>query len=197
MEGNGQGSSVFFLPRKDFMMRNAGLLAVVGMLFAGAYANDAKASVSITWGGANDGDNFAYMFSGIVANELTSITGGGYSHNHGATAVVFGIDLHVNGSWVTVETWSHNSADHPLSERTVGGPISFAGGTVDGIRLTDVPIVGNGYHNMRNPNSPTVFTFDSVQSGAVPEPASVAIWSIFGLVVGGVGLRRRNRNRAL
>jgi hypothetical protein len=178
---------------RDFEMRVASLLMLVGCFLASGAVNDAKASISVNWGGPNNVVDADYLFAGFVANQLTSITGPGYSHNHGNTSVVFTIGLRVDGNWVTIDSWSQNSADHLLSERTLGGPISFSGGTVDGIRLTSNPDVNQAYHNM-NTNPPTVFTFDSVQSGSVvPEPSSIGIWSIFGLAISGVVVWRRKK----
>jgi hypothetical protein len=122
-------------------------------------------------------------FAGFTADQLTSISGGGYSHNHGILGTVFGIDLRIDGVWQNIHIWSHDGFDHLLSERTIGGPIAFAAGVVDGIRLTDVPIIGNAFHGMNgsylDPGD-TVFTFDVAQA-AVPEPAQLLIW---GVVIG-------------
>ncbi len=131
----------------------------------------------------------------IQANVLQSISGGGYSHNHGDLSVLFGLDLRINGVWTNVLSWTQDSADHLLSHRTSGGPITFAGGTVDGIRLTDNPSVGNAYHGMFGSSyasGVTTFTFDSVTS-AVPEPATLASLGLGVVTLAGYDWRRRRR----
>ncbi len=170
-------------------------------LFVGA--GQAKADVMVGWtasGGIDDGDNIAISFAPFSADTLSGITGPGYLHNHGNSGAVFTLDLHVNGSWITI--WSgtgFDGSDHPLAN-TIPTPISFAGGNVDGIRLTDNPTVGNGYHAMNNfgRGPDTVFAFGTRGTTAqpVPEPSSLAMCGIAACVIGAVRRRRGAKQAA-
>src|SRR5437764_1091217 len=105
------------------------LVAVAAVALALCGAGKASATFNVSWGansGLTDGDNMSISFTGFTAGQLTSITGLGYSHNHGTLAALFGIDIHLNGVWTTIKTWTQDTADHVLSERTLGGPITFA-----------------------------------------------------------------------
>ena len=174
-------------------MRYGKLVLASTALFALGVLSTSAQSQSMVWLGPTDGDTIDMFFSfpGFVADHLDSITGPGYAHNHGGLATVFTIDLLIDGSYQTVDTYSlPDSSSHPLSER---GPISFSSGLITGIRLTDTPDVGNGYHGFDSGiGNDTVFNF---RSQATPEPGSFALLS--GLAVTGAGffLKRRQRTR--
>jgi hypothetical protein len=180
------------------MNRKIGLLILCCTFGAVTPVGRVHGSISVPWTGPNDGDNISITFAGFTADELTSITGGGYAHNHGALVTLFEIELRIDGIWQSIEVWSQDGFDHLLSERTSGGPIAFPSGVVDGIRLNDFPTVGNAYHEMYGGSldpAPTVFTFDVAQA-AVPEPAQFLIWAtIIGLTI--CGTARRSRGSVL
>ena len=173
-------------------MRYGKLVLASTALFALGVLSTSAQSQSMVWLGPTDGDtiNMFFTFPGFVADHLDSITGPGYAHNHSDLSTVFTIDLLIDGSYQTVDTYSLDGNDHPLSER---GPISFSSGLVTGIRLTDTPDVGFGYHSFDSGNgNDTVFNFSAQ---ATPEPGSFALLS--GLAVTGAGffLKRRQRTR--
>ncbi len=179
------------------MKRAIGILVAM-VLLLGSIGVANAAPITVTWNGPSDGDFPAYAsifpateinFAGFQANTLTSITGPGYAHNHGDTNVVFTIDLNINGTWTTIDSYTLDTNDHLLSERTTGGPINFSGGTITGIRLTDVPAVGFGYHNLTS----TEFNFDTTAS-AVPEPTTMAMLGMAAFTAAGhFGWRRRKQ----
>ena len=171
-------------------MRYGKLALASTALFALGVLSTSAQSQSMVWLGPSSGDtvDMFFMFPGFVADHLDSITGPGYAHNHGDLSTVFTIDLLIDGSYQTVDTYSLDGNDHPLSER---GPISFSSGLITGIRLTDTPEVGSGYHGFGSGRgNDTVFNFSST-----PEPGSFALLS--GLAVTGAGffLKRRQRTR--
>jgi hypothetical protein len=175
-------------------VRNISLLVLavaLGMMQVSA----AHASIAVPWTGSSDGDSpsMSIGVTPFVADTLTLITGGGYSHNHGSLGTIFGLDIHLNGSWVTISSWTQDGNDHLLSERTSGGAISFALGTIDGLRLTDVPTVGNGFHGMYSSylaSGTTTFNFDT--TGAVPEATTVAVWGLLSCTGAVIFWRRRD-----
>jgi hypothetical protein len=175
---------VFLKVKEQIMLRTTRLLMTVAIAMAVSAIQIAEASIQVPWNGPSDGDNMTITFSPFTANTLTSISGGGYSHNHGVLGTVFGIDLRVNGSWVNIHSWSHDGIDHLLSEQTSGGSIDFSLGLIDALRLTDVPLIGNAYHGMYGSylsSGTTTFTFDTEAVAAVPEPVSIAVWSIIAI----------------
>jgi hypothetical protein len=168
------------------------LSAAVAVVAMAVVTSGARAQ-TVVWTGPSDGDTSSPMeisFAPFAASSLDSITGGGYAHNHGNLGVVFGLDLHLNGSWQTVKTWTLDGSDHLLGEEA---PVSFSSGTVDGLRLTDSPEVGNGYHGMYGSyldGNVTAFNFSN--TSAVPEPSAFAMLAGSGL--GGLLLLRRRRS---
>ena len=167
-------------------------LASTALFALGIFATSAQAQ-SVAWDGPSDGDTFNMFitFPGFVADHLDSITGPGYAHNHSALDTVFTIDLLIDGTYQTVDTYLLDDNIHPLSER---GPVSFTSGLITGIRLTDTPRVGIGYHGFNSGvvGTSTVFNFSSQ---ATPEPGSFALLS--GLAVTGAGLFLKRRRRSL
>jgi hypothetical protein len=176
------------------MNRNIGMLFLCCALGAISPVGRAHGSISVPWTGPGDGDNISITFAGFTADELTSITGGGYAHNHGNPVTLFSIELRIDGVWQNIEAWFQDGLDHLLSERTSGGPIAFSSGVVDGIRLFNFPNVNDAYHSMYGSPldpAPTVFTFNAAQA-AVPEPAQFLIWAtIIGLTMGASARRSR------
>ena len=164
-------------------------LASTALFSLGIFATSAQAQ-SVVWNGDSDGDtsNMFITFTGFVADHLDSITGPGYAHNHGDLSTVFTIDLLIDGSYQTIDTYLLDDNDHPLSER---GPVSFTSGLITGIRLTDTPEVGSGYHRFGSGfGNDTVFNFSS---NATPEPGSFALLSCLAVTGAGIFLKRRRR----
>ncbi len=172
-------------------MRYGKLALASTALFALGILSTSAHSQSMVWLGPSNGDttNMFFSFTGFVADHLDSITGPGYAHNHSNLSTVFTIDLLIDGSYQTVDSYVlPDGNNHPLSER---GPVFFTSGLITGIRLTDTPSVGNGYHSFGSGvGSDTVFNFSSQ---ATPEPGSFALLS--GLAVTGAGLFLKGRKR--
>jgi hypothetical protein len=113
-------------------------------------------------------------FPGIQVYGLESIDPGlfdAHYHNHGDLNVVFTLDLELDGVWQTVTSLQADNNDHPISDFA---PASFTPGILTGIRFTDTPTVGNGYHSFTETVS---FTFSDTPSG-VPEPGTVGLMAM-------------------
>lgn len=180
------------------LTKRLGLAVAVLGLMAGA-SGQAKASQIVTWTGNDSFDNESISFASFIANEITGFSGGGIYHNHSGEPVSIGIDVHINGIWVTVRTTTipSDNATHPFS--SIAGPLTFFKGSVDGLRLTSTPISGNSFHNMRGlndvygtNNQVTSFTFDTSDAlFSVPEPSSIAL--VFTALPMGLGLAWKRR----
>ena len=167
-------------------------LALVALVVGTASRVEAQA---VAWTGPGDFDDAAISFAPILVNQLQSITGPGYAHNHGSPGVVYTIDVHylASGVWQTIfSSMLPTTGDHALSS-LVPPPASFATGLIDGVRLTATPDVGQGYHGMYGSQfgtGPTVFNF-GVGASTVPEPGTLGL--VAGGVIGLVGIARRRR----
>ncbi len=124
-------------------------------LFMLATTQVLAATNSVTWSG---GTASSITFR-ISTNELTSITGPGYYHNH-STDRTFTMEVELDGVWTqifsdtvpAVDSSSHNMTDVPT-------PISFPLGLLTGIRFNVDAPVGSAYHSF----APT-FIFNDVSS---------------------------------
>jgi len=161
-----------------------------------AVAANPAAAQSYNWapqasdtGAISDFDSATQTFAGTYADTLTfdlmagQYQGGGYFHNHGGGAM-FTISAIVNGLTQQIYASGPVSGDFGLNAL---GPISFAGGTVTGIKLQSTSYVGNAFHQFGN----QTFTLAAV-GGAVPEPAT---WALLLLGFLGVGHAMRARTR--
>lgn len=177
------------------------MVALVGAIVGGVLQpTAAEGAIVLAWTGPNDGDgdfnDLVISFSPIATNALNMIEGDAYSHNQGSLGLQYGIEVRLDNLWVEIDSWSHGDANHHLlTERTQGGPLQFAMGMVDGIRLKSLYEVNFGYHDLQG----TKFIFDDpIDPGepVVPEPASLLIWGS-----GAMGLafiqRRRQRNKQI
>lgn len=177
----------------DFLMRYGKLALASTVLFALGILSTSAQSQSMAWNGPSSGDTATMFitFPGFVADHLDSITGPGYAHNHSNLAALFTIDLLIDGSYQTVDSYFlPDGNNHPLSER---GPIAFTSGLITGIQLTDMPRVGSGYHGFSfGIGNDTVFNFSAQ---ATPEPGSFALLSV--LAVTGVGFFMKRRRHSL
>jgi hypothetical protein len=163
------------------MKRNL-ILAVVFMLAMSCTAVFAD-SVPVV----GDFDNGTFMFTGFTANTFTGFTQPANSlnifHDHGNTSVVFTLNIHLDGNWVTIATTQANGSDVNISNFT-NAPISFALGTVDGIQLLNNPGVFQAYHLQGGAEAN--FTTEN----ATPEPGSLALLGSGLLGLGGA-IRRK------
>jgi autotransporter-associated beta strand protein len=146
-------SDTFFIPffiqakkRRTLVTRSS----IVASLVLFTTLNQVQSAGFVTWNGPSDGDVMQTTFPTVTASNIY-ILGSGFAHNHGNLSTVFTLDLRSSGTYSTVHSWSQDSADHFLSERTSGGPIAFSSRSVDGIQLTASPLVGNAFHGMHSP----------------------------------------------
>ena len=161
------------------MKRNL-ILAIVFMF---ALSCTAVFADSVAIGG--DFDNGTFTFTPFTADTFTGFTQDAalnIFHDHGNSSVVFTLDIRVDGNWITLQT-NTNVGSQNISNFTTG-PISFAFGTVDALRLLDTPVVGQGYHlqGLTEANFTTV--------NATPEPGSLALMGSGLLGLGGA-IRRK------
>ncbi len=173
---------------------------VAGLAFA---ANSAIAApIVVNWqsetftsdaGGTANSNNFNsghINFTPFSASELTSITSGGRQiHPHANNPQNFWLEILLDNSWVTLANYFQASPGGTVPLATGFGPlpISFPAGSVSGIRLRSIPGSNQSYH-LSNTN----FTFN-----LVPEPASIAVWSVLLLTVVGATFYMRRRNLQL
>lgn len=173
------------------MRKWSGRLAVVLGLMAGSVGS--AAAQAVVWTGPSDFDDASIGFAPIVVNQLQSITGGGYAHNHGLLGAVFSFDVHYfGGAWQNIFNTMIPSSDVLLSA-LVPPPVSFASGAIDGLRVYVNPTIGNGYHGFYGSSyaaGTTTFNF-GVGASTVPEPGTLAL--VAGGVIGLVGIARRRR----
>jgi hypothetical protein len=165
-------------------------VAAAALVVGTAGAAEAQA---VAWSGPGDFDDVAISFAPITVNQLQSITGGGYIHNHGTAATVFSFDVHyAGGSWQTIFSTMINTSDHLLSD-FVPPPVNFALGSIDGLRLVASPTVGNGYHGMYGSSyasGTTTFNF-GVAATTAPEPGTLALAASGAALLVGIARRRR------
>jgi hypothetical protein len=148
-------------------------------------------------------------FDGFLADELTSIFGGGYYHTHGSFGTVdFVMEIQLDGVWSQIwndVTPSIVTSDNFLLE-DIEGPISFALGMVSGIRLfyirsPDHPNgdcgsgcfpIGEAFH--MSPPQPafpsTIFNFSTT---VIPLPAAFPLFGTGLGILGFLGWRRRRK----
>ena len=143
-------------------------------------------AATVNWTGPSDfDDGTGIAFPGFVANQLASINQDtAYMHNHGDTSVVFGLEIELDGNWVTIATFQPpDGFDYGIG---AFGTATFATGTVTGLRFTESSLVANGFHGF---DSDASFTFDA---SAVPEPGSFALLGLGGTAL--AVIRRRKKS---
>ena len=117
------------------------------------------ATNSVTWTGPSDFDTETITFPGFVANELTSITGPGYYHNHSFSSPTFTMEVQLDGVWTQIFSDTPPSSVSDFFVTAIPTPISFSLGTVTGIRFSVSLPVGAAYHSF----APT-FIFNGASS---------------------------------
>ncbi len=171
--------------------------ALVGLAMMGL-AGSANATL-ITWqnetftgvSGVSNSDNFDtgfITFTPFVSDSLDDISSAGFYHIHGTTAILFFIDIFLDGAWNTIFTDTLTVAANVPNIDIIGTPISFTQGLVSGIRLRASGAVNQAWHLTLGTTTPTVFDFNM----DIPEPSSILLFSV-GLA--GLALIRRRRNR--
>lgn len=182
------------------------MTALFATVFAVGLSGQSKA-VTVTWqnetftgiSGAANNNNFdtgQITFTGFQADTLSDIFGSGVYHTHGHSRT-FGIDIILNGVLTNIfsDTVVGNNANHSLD--LISTPISFALGTVTGIRLSTSGPVNQGWHLLFNTNgttgNTTNFVFETNGVAAVPLPAALPL---FLAALGGLGLMSRRRKVA-
>lgn len=170
---------------------------VLGAASAVALAVSPAAAQTYAWapqstdtGWASDFDVATQTFTGTYADTLAfdempfQYEGGGYFHSHGGGAM-FTISAIVDG--LTQQIYSSGPVAGDFGLHRIGA-ISFAGGTVTGIRLQSTSRVSQAFHNFYT----QTFTLSVTGTGpgAVPEPAT---WALLLLGFMGVGHAMRSR----
>jgi hypothetical protein len=145
----------------------------------------------------SDFDTCTLSFAPQGASELTSINNpvDAEYHTHGNATAVHSLEVHVNGGWVTL--WSVTGSDTDELVADITTPISFTGGTVDGIRFTVSEPIDQAYHSF--PDGMT-FTFSGTGAPPVDVPTlpELALIMLM-LAMAGLGVysqRRRFGNSA-
>jgi hypothetical protein len=177
-------------------MRYRWIALIAVLLLAGSVAP--AAAVTVFWTGANAFDDQTINFAPFLADQLTSISGSGYSDN-GGSEVVFKLSIVLNGISTTLDMWSQGPGHHLLSERTAGGPLTFDAGLVSALRLQAIPPVNTAFNEFTQmyrhddtTDMPTRFVFERV-----PEPATLLLLASALAVMAAVARRRLTRLRLI
>ena len=164
--------------------------AMTAALVIGLGGFAAAAPIAVEWTGDSDFDNYEISFTGFTANKLIDITGDGIFHSHGGPVDVY-LDIYLDGSWVNL---LHGFIDNEDFDYIAGNAdVSFARGTVSGLRLTSDPGQDQTFHELctydycPNEGGITTFNFDNTD---VPEPVTLGL---FGLGLAGLGFAARRR----
>ncbi len=168
---------------------------------------DASALSTVNGTGSIAFDEATLTFSGFTADKLTLIDGGAANPN-GATfrdqwtpgGTNVKMDIRLDGNWTTIFSTQTLGDNAPHLISAISTPIAFASGTVDALRWTSSPNTVQTFYNWATIQDEAQlpqffqavnFTFDATAS-AVPEPASLIVWSLLGLTItGGSWWRRR------
>lgn len=162
-------------------------------------------AVTVTWqsesfsgisGVANNSnfDSGQINFTGFQADTLSDIFGSGIYHNHGLTRT-FTIDIVLDGVLTNIFTDSISGSNQDRSLDLISTPISFALGTVTGIRLATNGPVGQAWHLLANRNgttgTTTNFVFENNGVAPVPLPAALPMFLAGLLGLGFIARRRK------
>ncbi|MFU7561558.1 PEP-CTERM sorting domain-containing protein [Stieleria sp. JC731] len=164
------------------------LLAPIAIVLLSLLSTSVHAGNIVTWTGGSDFDTDSIAFAGFTADSLVNITGPAIYHEHTfSNSDTASLAIRLDGVWTTIYSDTITNTTVNLSD--IPTPISFTQGFVTGLRLSGSPGSNQTFHGL---SSLTTFEFDSLSVASVPEPSSLAILAIGGVVVAG---RRSSRRR--